>query len=134
MSNTFRQCGTTRLTDSNNVCAECPKMKEKPRTIVASGTNDCRVFLLLKINKHTKIKIIAKTASITASSFATAEPTSCMVQVSLFRGQDNPTETNLETRGKSSTFAIDSAHGFSHFGLCDVAITIFVENIESCLL
>ena len=64
------------LTDSNSVCAELPKMNEKPTMIVASGTSDARVLLRLKMSKQMKIKMMSTTASKTASSFATAEPTS----------------------------------------------------------
>ena len=72
----IRHKATHKLTDSNSVCAECPKIKEKPTIIVASGTRDARVFLRLKISRQMKTKIKATTESMTASSLATAEPTS----------------------------------------------------------
>ena len=64
------------LTDSNKVCAELPKMNENPRTIVARGTSDSRVLLRLKINRQAKMIPIKATQTRTASSFATALPTS----------------------------------------------------------
>lgn len=63
-------------TDSNKVCAECPKTKENPRMIVASGTSDAMVLLLLKISRQMKVKTRRTHAMSTASSFATALPTS----------------------------------------------------------
>lgn len=69
-----------QLTDSNSVCAECPKMNENPRMIVARGTSEASVSLLLKIRRHVKRIPSIATQTRTASSFATAEPTSYMKQ------------------------------------------------------
>lgn len=44
--------------------------------IVASGTSEASVLLRLKISRQMKMKIRMATASITASSFETAEPIS----------------------------------------------------------
>ena len=66
----------TRLTDSKSVFAELPKMNEKPTMMVASGTSDASVLLLLKMSIQMKMSTIATTARHTASSFATADPTS----------------------------------------------------------
>ncbi len=69
-------------TDSNSVCAEWPNTKEKPTMKVASGTNDAIVLLRLKMSKQMKMIMIKATESKTASSFATAEPTSCNMEMS----------------------------------------------------
>jgi len=63
-------------TDSKRVWAEFPKMKEKPRTTVARGTKEARVFDRLKIRRHKKMMMTRATHSNTASSLATIEPTS----------------------------------------------------------
>lgn len=63
-------------TDSNSVCAECPKMNEKPRMIVANGTSDAMVSFLLKMSRQMKIRTRSTQVISTASNFATAEPTS----------------------------------------------------------
>jgi hypothetical protein len=55
------------------VCAECPKTKEKPKMIVASGTRDSKVFALLKIKRHTKIIPTKATVNRTPSSLDTTE-------------------------------------------------------------
>lgn len=68
------------LTDSNNVCAECPKMKEKPRMIVANGTRDEMVFPL-KISKQMNMMMIIAMQIRTASSFATIESTSYSLKI-----------------------------------------------------
>jgi hypothetical protein len=44
--------------------------------MVARGTSDVRVSDLLKMRRQTKIIMMSATAMRTASSFATAEPTS----------------------------------------------------------
>lgn len=64
------------LTDWNKACAEFPKMKEKPRIIVAHGTSDDNVSLRLKIKRQMKMTATRTTASSTASSLATIEPAS----------------------------------------------------------
>ena len=64
------------LTDSNSFWAEFPKMKEKPTMMVASGTSDAIVLLRLKMSKQMNTRSISTTAIKTASSLATAEPTS----------------------------------------------------------
>jgi hypothetical protein len=51
-------------------------MNENPRIRVARGTSDARVLLLLKMRRHVKIITINAMQTRTASSFATAEPTS----------------------------------------------------------
>lgn len=63
-------------TDSKSVCAEWPNINENPRIIVAKGTKDASVFSRLKMSKQTKMMNIRATASRTASSLATADPTS----------------------------------------------------------
>jgi hypothetical protein len=62
--------------DSKRVCAEFPKTNENPRTTVASGTKEARVFDRLKIRRHKKMIMTRATHSSTASSLATIEPTS----------------------------------------------------------
>ena len=66
-----------QLTDSNKVWAEWPKMNEKPKIMVASGTRDASVLLLLNIRRQTKTMPTSATQRRTASSFATTELTSC---------------------------------------------------------
>ena len=51
-------------------------MNENPRIIVANGTRDAIVSLLLKISRQMKRKMRSTQAISTASSFATALPTS----------------------------------------------------------
>lgn len=51
-------------------------MKENPRMIVANGTKDARVLLLLNIRRQTKIMPTRARQTSTASNFATALPTS----------------------------------------------------------
>ena len=51
-------------------------MNEKPRTTVASGTRDARVFCRLKMSRNIKTMNTNAIAIRTASSFATAELTS----------------------------------------------------------
>ena len=63
-------------TDSKSVCAEFPKTNENPRTTVASGTKEAKVFDRLKIRRHKKMMMTRATHSSTASSLATIEPTS----------------------------------------------------------
>ena len=71
----------------NSVCAELPKMNEKPTMIVASGTSDAIVLLRLKMSRQMKMKIRIATESRTASSFATAEPTSFKLAVNALRSR-----------------------------------------------
>lgn len=66
-----------RLTDSKSVFAELPNTNENPRMRVASGTSDESVSLLLKMRRKTKMRMRSATEKSTASSFATAELTSC---------------------------------------------------------
>lgn len=51
-------------------------MNEKPRMIVASGTSDAMVSFLLKMSRQMKISTRSAQAMRTASSLATALPTS----------------------------------------------------------
>jgi hypothetical protein len=51
-------------------------MNENPRIIVARGTSEASVLLLLKMRRHVKRIPSNATQTRTASSFATAEPTS----------------------------------------------------------
>jgi hypothetical protein len=62
--------------DSKRVCAEFPKTNENPRTTVASGTKEARVFDRLKIRRHKNRIMTRATHSSTASNLATIEPTS----------------------------------------------------------
>jgi hypothetical protein len=66
-----------RLTDSNSICAEWPKMKEKPSTIDASGTSDVTVSVGLKMRRQMKMSSRSQTPRSVASSLATADETSC---------------------------------------------------------
>ena len=51
-------------------------MNEKLRKIVASGTNEASVLVLLNMRRQTKATPIIDRQTRTASSFATALPTS----------------------------------------------------------
>jgi hypothetical protein len=51
-------------------------MNENPRIIVARGTSEASVLLLLKMRRHVKRIPSNAMQTRTASSFATAEPTS----------------------------------------------------------
>jgi len=51
-------------------------MNENPRMVVARGSREARVFVLLKMSKHTKIMRTSARDIRTASNFATIEPTS----------------------------------------------------------
>lgn len=68
--------GINPRTELKRVAAELPKIKLKPRIIVARGTRDVSVSDLLKMSRQRKIMRMSATATSTASSLATAEPTS----------------------------------------------------------
>ncbi|EGO27846.1 hypothetical protein SERLADRAFT_383465 [Serpula lacrymans var. lacrymans S7.9] len=62
-------------------------MNENPRMIVASGTRDAKVLLLLKISRQAK-RIPNKAIAIrTASSFATTESTSLRLVTKALRSR-----------------------------------------------
>ena len=90
-------------TDSNRVCAECPKMKEKPRMIVANGTSDAIVSLLLKMRSAMKVKTTSTQATKTASNFATALPTSCPWDK--YKNRDTWYVTNVPSSWPSTPFS-----------------------------
>jgi hypothetical protein len=85
------------MSDSNNVCAECPKMNENPKVMVARGTRLAKVLCRLKISKQTKIMPTKATANNTASSFATTELTS----------YENAQEPSSARCGEYPTFRLD---------------------------
>lgn len=67
------------LADSNKVCAECPKMNENPRTIVANGTREVKVLARSNTRSATNTMERRTTNNSTPSSFATALLTSCSI-------------------------------------------------------
>lgn len=102
-------------------------MKENPRMIVASGTRDARVFLRLKMSKHTNMTTINATERRTASSLATAEPTSYSKILLLLYVFQIANSTHFKTRYQGFTLSVNSLHGFPHFPFADVTISIFIE-------
>lgn len=88
-------------TDSNKVCAECPKMNEKPTIMDASGTSDAIVSFLLKMSKQMKMKIIKIAPRSTASSFATADDTSFQSDGNMNANSDEVVYVEVERENSS---------------------------------
>lgn len=107
-----------------------PKMKENPRMIVARGTREVNVSDLLKMRRQMKMMMMSAKEMSTASSFATAEPTSWWREWEVCRRRGS-IQTHLEARCKSLAFAIDTRDGLAHLLLGDVAIAVLVKELES---
>lgn len=98
--------------------------------IVASGTRDARVFLRLKISRQIKTKIKHTTESMTASSFATADPTSCHHTHNPFNTTKwmPRTRTYLQASRQRLPLTIYPPDCLTHLLLGNIAIAIFVEE------
>ena len=82
------------------------------------------------------MKMNKKTVTMTASSFAIAEPTSYIIRIYRKLSGEHATGTGsyLQGSGESFSFSIDSSNSFTHLTLCNITVPIFVEKSERCLL
>lgn len=128
--------GVERIhTDSKRVCAECPKMNEKPKMIVASGTSEVRVFCGLKIRRQMKMITMRTTQIKTASNLATIESTSCRVKwVGTWLINPTRNQAYFETRNQRFSLPIDALYSLAHFAFGNIAISVFIKQSESIVL